>query len=543
MKISFEFGIIILDILRRLCVEILLGGISLNKKSAACAAVIEIGTKNVKMRVSQLVKGKIHTLDYLEYPVSLDHDVFETGAVSFDSLRELSAALAKFLSALLSYNIEKPRVVSGTALLEASNRALVLDQLRVRNGMDVAVLDSSQEKAYIFSEIEKRLVQEDRIHSGHSLIAHIGSGSIGLAVYDGEKAVYFQNIPMGALKLHDVLGALRRKADDFNCILEEYMDTILNRMHISGFGIENLVLTGSQIELIAKLCSAEKAGLVYHIETGALQALYDSLLSMTAESISLRYGITENQAALLYTTLFIYRGILRFCPQAKEILSPPVDISEGVTRYMLMPKADAEWSSYLRKNALACACTAAQSFHCDEEHSKRIGGYACRLFDKLKKVHGLDTSKRLVLELAAALHSCGSYVSLRQHNRCTYDIIRGMDLFGLSSAEVLEVAMVAGSISDALAQENVPELSILTQSERIVVSKLSAIFRLANALDKSHLEKLKNLKMSLDEDRILIRAESSSNTLLERWSFEESAGFFKEVFGLSPELLIKSDMI
>ena len=62
----------------------------MNKKNAAgCAAVIEIGTRNVKMRVSQLVKGKIRTLDYLEYPISLDHDVFETGAVSFNSLREL----------------------------------------------------------------------------------------------------------------------------------------------------------------------------------------------------------------------------------------------------------------------------------------------------------------------------------------------------------------------------------------------------------------------------------------------------------------------
>lgn len=515
----------------------------MNKKGAACAAVIEIGTKNVKMRVSQLVKGKIHTLDYLEYPVSLDHDVFETGAISFDSLRELSAALAKFSSALLSYNIEKPRVVSGTALLEASNRALVLDQLRVRNGMDISVLDSSQEKAYIFSEIEKRLVREENIRSVHSLIAYIGSGSIGLAVYDGEKAVYFQNIPMGALKLHDVLGELRRKADDFNCILEEYMDTVLNRMHVSGFAIENLVLTGSQIELIAKLCSAGKSGPVYHIKTEDLQALYDSVRSMTAEGISLRYGITESQAALLYTTLFIYRGIMRFCPQTKEILSPPVDISEGVTRYMLTPKADAEWASYLRRNALACARTAARSFHCDEEHSQLIGGYACALFDKLKKIHGLDTSKRLILELAAALHSCGSYVSLRQHNRCTYDIIRGMDLFGLSSDEVLEVAMVAGSISDGLSQESAPELDALAQPERIVVSKLSAIFRLANAMDKSHLEKLKNIKISLDEDRLLIRAETSSNTLLERWSFEESARFFKEVFGLSPELAIKSDMI
>lgn len=514
----------------------------MNKKSAArLAAVIEIGSSNVKMRVSQLSKGRVQTLDYLEYPVSLDHDVFETGSISFESLRELSAALSKFSAALLSYNIEKPRVVSCTALLEAQNRALVVDQLKVRNNVDVTVLDSSQEKAYLFSEIEKRL--GPALENGSSLITFIGAGSIGIAVFNGKKAVYFQNIPIGTLKLRDVLGRMRRREEEFHYILEEYMDALLNRIDLSGFSIQNLVLTGSQIDSIARLCGAKKEGQVYHIDSKKLRELYESVRSQTSENIALRYGITENQASLLYTALFIYRGMLRFCPGAEEILSPPVHITQAVARYMLAPKADGDWAAYLRENALACAETAAAGFHCDREHSRLIGSYACKLFDKMKKLHGLDPSKRLILELAAALHSCGSYVSARQHNRCTFDLIRGMDLFGLSSGEVLEVALVAGSIASDLSREDIPEFAALHQQEKIVVSKLSAIFRLANAMDKSHRAKLRNLKMTIDEDRVLVRAESSANTLLERWAFEEAAGYFKDIFGLSPELAIKFDMI
>ena len=83
----------------------------MNKKSAArAAAVIEIGTNNVRMRVSQWSKGRLATLDRLEYPVSLGHDVFSSGSISFDSLREISSVLSKFSAALLSYNIEKPKV-------------------------------------------------------------------------------------------------------------------------------------------------------------------------------------------------------------------------------------------------------------------------------------------------------------------------------------------------------------------------------------------------------------------------------------------------
>ena len=279
---------------------------------------------------------------------------------------------------------------------------------------------------------------------------------------------------------------------------------------------------------------------MFHIDVQKLQGLYDSVRSLTAESIALRYGITESQASLLYTALFIYRGMVRFCPEAREILSPPVDLTQAVIRYMLSPKADSEWAAFLRENALDCAITTAGAFHCNKKHSRLIGEYAVKLFDKLKKIHGLDPSKRLILELAAALHSCGTYVSMRQHSRCTFDIIRGMDIFGMSSKEVLEVALVAGSISNDL---NDPEFASLSSREQIVVSKLSAIFQLANAMDKSHLEKLKNVKMSLEDDRVLIKAQSSSNTLLERWDFECAARFFKDVFGLSPELSVKFDII
>lgn len=511
----------------------------MNKKNAAnTAAVIEIGTSNLIMRVAQLSKGEIRTLDHLKYPIGLDHDVFETGSISFNSLRQLSGALGKFSEALLSYGVEKPRVVSGTALLEARNRSLVVDQLKVRNDLDVAVLDGSQEKAYIFSELLSCLSGEPAVRTGCTLAAHIGAGSVGLGVLEGDGISYFRTVPMGALKLHDMTGELRRSADGFHYVLEEYMDTMLGRLDLSRFQIRSLVLTGTQIDLIARLCGGRREGPVFHIDAQKLLGLYDSVRDLTAESIARRLGITERRAALLYTALFIYRGMARFCPGAREILSPPVDLPQAVMRYTLMPKAEDQWEAFLRKNALSCAGAAAEAFKCDRKHGALVGEYAGKLFDRLKKLHGLDPSKRLILELAAALHSCGSFIS--QHERCTFDIIRGMDIFGLSSKEALEVAIVAGDIAG---DRSDPAFASLSSREQIAVSKLSAIFRLANAMDKSHLEKLRNVKMSLDEDRVLIKAQSSANTLLERWAFESAARYFKEVFGLSPELSVKFDMI
>ena len=95
---------------------------------------------------------------------------------------------------------------------------------------------------------------------------------------------------------------------------EEYLDTIFNRIAISGFQVKNLILTGSQLELVASLCEAKKSGAPYEISVKKLTSLYQSLRTATAESIANSFGISEERAALLYTSLSIYTGFLRFCP-------------------------------------------------------------------------------------------------------------------------------------------------------------------------------------------------------------------------------------
>ena len=51
----------------------------MNKKlPGGPAAVIEIGSSAVRMRVSQLKHGEIEMLDSLEYPVFFGHEVFTT---------------------------------------------------------------------------------------------------------------------------------------------------------------------------------------------------------------------------------------------------------------------------------------------------------------------------------------------------------------------------------------------------------------------------------------------------------------------------------
>ena len=512
------------------------------KKGGKIAAVIDIGSNLLKMRICQLRKGEIVTLDRLQYPLNLGHEVFTGGKISFESLRELSSILHGYSDIMAEYGVDQYKVVATTALREAKNRAYVLDQLKIQNDMTVEVLEDSQEKTLIYSEILAGLQTMAPQKMGNALISYIGT--IGLSVFDGQNMVFSQNVPMGALKLHDMLGSIQEETDSFYVVVKEYLDSIIGRIRLPQpeGGFESLVLTGNEIELIAKICGIEPENGRYIIKAKQIKSLFKEIRSLSKEKISDRFGIEEEVAELLYSALAIYVRLMQFV-KADHIIAPKVDLWFALMKQMLIPKSANEYAEHVRVNALSCARAMARVYNVNEHHTENIRKFACKIFDKMKGMHGLDRRKRLLLELASIMHDCGHYVNAKEHLSSSFDLLKNIDLYGMTAEEMLIIAYIARYNEYDVPNYDGLEFIRIREPIRLVISKLVAIFRLANALDKAHKQKLDDIKVRLDKNRLLITGESNENLYLEKWAFEQTAPFFKEVFGINPELTIKSTMI
>ena len=76
----------------------------------------------------------------------------------------------------------------------------------------------------------------------------------------------------------------------------------------------------------------------------------------------------------------------------------------------------------------------------------------------------------------------------------------------------------------------------LPREDRIVVMKLAAIIRVADALDRGHDQRLRDAVFERREERFVIRAPSAADLSLERLSLAEKGDMFEDVFGLEPVL-------
>ena len=139
------------------------------------------------------------------------------------------------------------------------------------------------------------------------------------------------------------------------------------------------------------------------------------------------------------------------------------------------------------------------------------------------------------MRVVAILHDCGKYISISEAANCSYTIIMSSEILGLSHREREMIATtVAYNRKELEAYEDVADR--FTQKEYMTMVKLLAILKVANALDRSHRQKFKEIKMSVRKGKLDIVVESSDSIVLEKGLFEEKADFFEEIFSIRPQI-------
>ena len=75
------------------------------------------------------------------------------------------------------------------------------------------------------------------------------------------------------------------------------------------------------------------------------------------------------------------------------------------------------------EDIIAAARNISKRYKGDPAHVKNLEAIGLKVFDKMKKIHGLGNRERLLLQISIILHNCGKYISLENVSECAYNII------------------------------------------------------------------------------------------------------------------------
>ena len=504
------------------------------------AAVIDIGSNEIKLKIAQNKKGVICIIDSVSYPISIGRDTFTTGKISFEKSVKACGIISGFIKICKDYGVIRIRAVATSAVREAENKDYVLDQIALRTGLTVEVIDNQDEKHYIYKMMLKLLEQE---HKESAMMVYIGYGNLGVSIIKDEKIPFNQNIRIGSLRLSEMFEDMQDYSKEFHVVVEEYLDSFTDylQMYLPQ-NIKCFIASGSEISLIANLCGEMNIGGFLVIKRDKFNAIYEKIKFMNVNALISEYKLTLETAEIILPSMCIYNRLLKFT-KAETIISPDVYLIDSLLFEELEPNEYAELSKIFYKNTAICARTIAERFCCSVEHFQRVEKFSLKIFDKIKKIHGMGSRERVLLQSAAILHDSGKIINGRGHYIHSYNIIKGIDLVGLNDEEIEIIASIALYHSRITPGASDNKYNSLTSENKVCVSKLAAILRIADSLDRSHVQKFENIDVSVTEEDLTVTLlmNSSKNIELEEWSFNDKGKFFEEVFGL--KTLIKKKIV
>jgi len=172
----------------------------------------------------------------------------------------------------------------------------------------------------------------------------------------------------------------------------------------------------------------------------------------------------------------------------------------------------------------------------EEGHSGQDARLAARLFDLTADLHGLDNEYRDLLYCAGLLHDIGYVEGYWGHHKTAYKLIMKAGLPRLTEREKRIVANVARYHRGARPKLKHKSFAALDPDDREVVTMLGAILRLADGLDRSHTDAVRDLDVWLDGDRLVVLVNCPFGCGSEIWAGEKKGRFFGDVFGVQVEV-------
>jgi len=500
-------------------------------------AAIDVGSNALRMMIAQVkASGEVIPMEDLYQPTNIGKDTFAFGRIQVQSIHDTCNTLKGFYKLMQDYKIKDYCAVTTSGIREAENREYVLEQIRIRSGLKVEIINNAQERFLMYKAIRNHMVNNRMFSEKGTLIVDIGSGGVEISLYILGSLKFTEYIKVGSLRLSEILADLETKTLDFPSVMEEFIDSRIDFLVdiLPKLRINNFIGLGGELKTISGLCiSFDGDCIPSFIGREELKNLYSKIHRHTTMQMKEEFGLKKNQAQILLPSIILFNSFLNMT-DADGIYTPMVSLRHGLMADMVDERYDAAARSEALDNIISSVWYIGKKYAIDEVHSAFIEKLTLLIFDQMTKIHMLGDRERLYLRVASILHDVGKYLNHNSHDIHSYNIIRFLDIMGFSDKELNLVANVVRYHSDDipdLSHENYRELS---PSEQIIISKLAVILRIAEALDISHKQKINDVKISKNGNEVYFNIVSKEDTLLEEWSFNSNATFFEEVMGSKP---------
>jgi len=499
-------------------------------------AVVDIGCTFLRLIIAEKRKdGTCAILEQVVQSVPIGKDILSFKEISQDTLEHCVTILHDFHRLLSEYRIKAETVhaVAIAVLRQAENCDVFIDRLTIASGISFQVLEIGQTAYYYHLALRMIPKNKGLLENDSIAVLEIGGLTCSLLYrYQGE-IQYAQTYNVGALRIRQQLeslrlgnrhlldiveGRIREMSENLKQNIKSKKTKFIFLGRVLRFAIPHLHTTGD--------VNVEASRIVW-IQVSKVEALIKDVKGQSVAECASCWKIPYAEAELIAPTLMLVL-LMAKALKCKALFIGNLSSSDG----LVIEAADnPEREALMLRHIIRIARETGEKYGCDVKHAEMVMENAVSIFDILKKEHVCTPKHRMMLQVAALLHDIGMFINARGHHKHSNYLIRNTEFIGLSQDDITIIALIARYHRKSPPRLTHPEFASLTREQRLIVCKLAAILRVADALDRIHDQNLGKLTFKLMERELRCIPSRGVHVHAEQIALGEKGDLFKLMYG------------
>lgn len=489
-------------------------------------AAIDVGTNSIHMIVVEEQKHGFRVIDKEKEMVQLGRGSLEGRPLTDDAIERGVEAMKKMAGIAERWKVNEVVAVATSAIREAPNRRRFLSLAQKASGIRIRVISGEEEADYIYRAVRSAI----DFHGGTALAVDIGGGSVELIAGTADQVYFTSSEPLGALRMSQMFDLQRAATpamvDECRGYVRKRLKKTLQRVAHLGFDF-SVGTSGTVVTLAALASNGESmtSGLRW-LSRKRLRELIDLLTPLSAADRAKRFALDIRRAETILGGAIVLDEIMRGL-KLEQIRACDAALRDGIVDSVLSRVSEPKERGSVRRSSVM---SLVERSDVERTHATHVARLALRIFDQTQELHRFRTGERELLEYAALLHEVGMHVAYQGHHKHSYYLISHAGLRGFTTDQVAIVANVARYYRKAppkIADDNFAQLS---ETQQDVVRKLSAILRIADALDRGRRRAVRDVGVESQEGKVRFHVRLRGDGDVEVEAVTKRIKYFGKVF-------------
>lgn len=498
--------------------------------------VIDLGSNSVRLNIVQVYdNGAYNLLDQAKVMVRLSENLQGDRQLKEEPMARTIHAVKLFQKLLNTYEVKTVNAVATAAVRMALNGPAFLERVKRETGVEFHIISGEQEAYYDYLGAVNTIDLKDYV------MIDIGGGSTEIGWVSNRKLKESVSLPFGSVILTEAFmgqgdrGVALKQAEVF---VSDAMKQLSWLKKAKGYPVVGM---GGVVRTLGKMDKQKKKYPAislhnYQLSRKETLQLIKKLAEASPAEIGQMPGASKERSDILGP------GVIPLKVLMEQIDSEQFIVSGNGLRDGLFFESyfGGSGQSLVLDNVLEHSLSnVMRRYRIDSPHSRHVALLSLKLFDDMKPWHDFTDLERKVLYVGGMLHDIGMHIEYYNHHRHGFYLTINSRVYGLNNEETILAAFMVAMHREAKFKEDMSQYKQIVDKPRLErLKKLSLFLRMAEKLDRSESQIVRNIKVDSEPEAFRLSLLSEDDTELERLSAEQLSKEFQEFYGKS--LVIES---